>query len=78
MRIRGVRAEHMISTFTVYQKVRIQISILSGRSVSIVSTSLPKRFRSLPVGVRSKKDCGARSTPWSMCWWVSRDAFNML
>lgn len=62
----GVRAEHMSSTFSVYQKVRIHMSILSGMWESIASTSLLKRFSNRPVGVLSKKVCGARRTPWSM------------
>lgn len=59
----GVRAEHMSSTFSVYQKVRIHMSILSGMWESIASTSLLKRFSNRPVGVLSKKVCGARRTP---------------
>lgn len=66
MRNIGVRAEHTSSTFSVYQKVRIHMSILSGMWESIVSTSLLKRFRTRPVGVLSKKACGARRTLWSM------------
>lgn len=66
MRNIGVRAEHMSSTFSVYQKVRIHMSILSGMWESIASTSLLKRFSNRPVGVLSKKVCGARRTPWSM------------
>lgn len=66
MRNIGVRAEHMSSTFSVYQKVRIHMSILSGMWASIASTSLLKRFSNRPVGVLSKKACGARRTPWSM------------
>lgn len=65
MRNIGVRAEHMSSTFSVYQKVRIHMSILSGIWESIASTSLLKRFSNRPVGVRSKKVCGACKTLWS-------------
>lgn len=66
MRNIGVRAEHMSSTFSVYQKVRIHMSILSGIWESIASTSLLKRFSNRPVGVLSKKACGACKTLWSM------------
>lgn len=66
MRNMGVRAEHMSSTFSVYQKVRIHMSILSGIWESIVSTSLLKRFSNRPEGVLSKKACGACKTLWSM------------
>lgn len=66
MRNIGVRAEHMSSTFSVYQKVRIHMSILSGMWESIVSTSLLKRFSNRPVGVLSKKACGACKTLSSM------------
>lgn len=64
MRNIGVRAEHMSSTFSVYQKVRIHMSIFSGMWESIASMSLLKRFNNRPVGVLSKKACGARKTPW--------------
>lgn len=78
MRNIGVRAEHTSSTFTVYQKVRIQISILSGMRESIVSTSLLKRFKTRPEGVASKKACGALRMAWSMWRCVAWAAFSML
>lgn len=73
----GVRAEHMTSTVTVYQKVRIQISIFSGMRQSIVSTSLPKRFNKRPDGLASKKACGALRTAPSMWRWVKWAAFSI-
>lgn len=78
MRNIGVRTEHTISTLTVYQKVRIQISILSGKTESIVSTSLLKRFKTRPEGVDSKKAWGALKMAWSMLRWVEWAAFSML
>lgn len=78
MRNIGVRAEHTSSTLTVYQKVRIQISILFGMRESIVSTSLLKRFNKRPDGVASKKACGALRMAWSMVRWVAWAAFSML
>lgn len=56
----------MSSTFSVYQKVRIHMSILSGMRESIASMSLLKRFSNRPEGVLWKKAWGARSTPCSM------------
>lgn len=78
MRNIGVRAEHMSSTVSVYQKVRIHMSILSGIWESIASTSLLKRFSNRPVGVLSKKDCGARSTPCSSLQCMSWAARSIL
>lgn len=78
MRNIGVRAEHMSSTFSVYQKVRIHMSILSGMWKSIVSTSLLKRFSNRPVGVLSKKACGACKTLWSMLWCMRLAASSIL
>ena len=40
-----------------------------GMIESMVSVSLEKRFTRLPLGVRSKKDMGERSTLYSMDWW---------
>lgn len=52
----------------------MNILIMLGITESMVSISLAKRLTRLPLGVRSKKDIGERSTSYSMDWWRQRDA----
>lgn len=55
-------------------KEPMNILIILGITVSMVSISLAKRLTRLPLGVRSKKDIGERRTSYSMDWWRQRDA----
>lgn len=52
----------------------MNILIMLGSTVSMVSISLAKRLTRLPLGVRSKKEMGERRTSYSMDWWRQRDA----
>ncbi|TNN23082.1 hypothetical protein EYF80_066801 [Liparis tanakae] len=52
----------------------MNILMMLGITVSMVSISLAKRLTRLPLGVRSKKEMGERRTSYSMDSWRQRDA----
>ena len=57
----GVLYDMTINVVTTDAVVDIQIRIVIGMFMSMVSTSFEKRFTILPIGVVSKNDIGARN-----------------
>lgn len=72
----GVEISMTMQAPNTLNKEPMNILIMLGITESMVSISLAKRLTRLPLGVRSKKDIGERSTSYSMDWWSKRDAMR--
>ena len=74
MATRGVATRMTTQEPSTLNMEPMNIFMILGMTESMVSISLEKRFTRLPLGVRSKKEMGDRSTSWSMLWWRYREA----